>query len=200
MFKLRRARSYVETTRLLKIARRYFVMNAFDGALTMLGVLVGAYMSGNPNMRVIMSAGVAGSMAMGISGMAGAYMTERAERQRELKKLEMAMLTNLDDTLQGDASQFASVFTALVDGVSPALAAMIILSPFLLVRYSLLSMSQAFKASIIITGLELFGLGAYLAKISGESKLRYGIQMVLVGCLTAFMGFVVAMVLGQVPA
>lgn len=197
MFRLKRAKSYVEATELLKIARRYFVMNAFDGALTMLGVLVGAYMSGNPNILVIVSTGVACSMAMGISGMSGAYMTERAERRRELKTLERHMLTDLDETFHGEASHFASVVTALVFGLSPMTAAMLILSPFLLVKLGFFEMSRAFTASIIIAAVELFALGAYLAKISGESRISYGIQMIAVGCLTAFMGFLVAFIIGQ---
>jgi len=172
-------------------------MNAFDGALTMLGVLVGGYMSGNPDVRVIVSAGVAGSLAMGISGMTGAYMTERAERLRELKKLEEAMLVDLEDTFQSDASKFASFVTALVDGLSPAIAAMIILSPFIFVGLGSISAQTAFKLSIVITALELFGLGAYLAKISGESKLHYGMQMIGAGCITVVMGFIVGMIFGQ---
>ncbi len=55
-------RDYVRVT---KIARRYFVMNAFDGALTMLGILVGAYLSGNASTTLVITAGIGASIAMG---------------------------------------------------------------------------------------------------------------------------------------
>ena len=54
-----------------------------------------------------------GSVAMGISGISGAYLAERAERKRDLKKLEMAMLKNLDDTHYARATEFASVIVAV---------------------------------------------------------------------------------------
>ena len=113
------------------ITRRYFVMNAFDGALTMLGVVIGAYVAGVlENSMIIISAGIAGSIAMGASGISGAYMTEKAERTKKLKKLEKAMLANLKDGLHGKSQRFAAFFAAIVDGVSPAFAAMVVISPF----------------------------------------------------------------------
>jgi hypothetical protein len=50
-----------------EIARRYFVMNAFDGALTILGVVVGFAISHEGNARLVLSAGAGASLAMGIS-------------------------------------------------------------------------------------------------------------------------------------
>jgi predicted membrane protein (TIGR00267 family) len=184
-------RRYIRVTRLDEIARRYFVMNAFDGALTMLGILVGAYISGSQDVRVILSAGVGACIAMGMSGFAGAYMTEKAERIRKLKELEDAMLLDLDDTVYGKASRFASVFTALVDGLSPALAALLILSPFLLIKYGLVDYVSAYFMSTAVAGVTLFALGGYLAKISDESMLKYGLHMVVVGLVTAVVIFAV---------
>ena len=77
---LKRWKKYSEISDVGPITRRYFVMNAFDGALTMLGVIFGAYVSGVLKPMIIISAGIAGSIAMGVSGMSGAYMTEKAER------------------------------------------------------------------------------------------------------------------------
>src|SRR3990172_2312202 len=42
----RQVREYSEITNLGPIARRYFVIGAFDGALTILGIIVGAYAAG----------------------------------------------------------------------------------------------------------------------------------------------------------
>ena len=61
---------YHEISDVGPITRRYFIMNAFDGALTMLGVVIGAAISGNlGNSNIIISAGIAGSIAATTKGL-----------------------------------------------------------------------------------------------------------------------------------
>lgn len=67
----------------------------FWRCLTMLGVVIGAYVAKILLPIIIIIAALSGSIAMGISGMSGAYMTEKAERTKELKELERAMVTDL---------------------------------------------------------------------------------------------------------
>jgi len=178
------------------ITRRYFVMNAFDGALTMLGVVIGAYVAGVLEPMPIISAALAGSIAMGASGTSGAYMTEKAERTKKLKILEKAMLTDMKNGLHHRSHRFAMVFAAVVDGVSPAFAAMVVVSPFFGVHLGIISAYNAFFICIAITLIVLFLLGIYLARISDESMIRYGIQMLVVGLVTAFFCIITAMLLG----
>ncbi|MFH0860467.1 MAG: VIT1/CCC1 transporter family protein [Candidatus Altiarchaeota archaeon] len=189
--------TYARISKISHIARRYFIMNAFDGALTMLGVIVGAFISGLKDPMIIVSAGIAGSVAMGISGFTGAFMTERAERMRELRKLERKMLSKLDNTVHGEASRFAAIVTALVDGISPALAAIIILSPFIAVNLGFMGLDAAFRVSLAISALILFSLGAFLARISYENVLVYGVTMLMVGLLTVAASFIIARFFGS---
>ncbi|MBE0512945.1 hypothetical protein IBX38_07835 [Candidatus Bathyarchaeota archaeon] len=49
------------------------------------------------------------TLAMGLSGFAGAYMTEEAERAKKLNSLEKSMLTELKNSVVGKASRFASL-------------------------------------------------------------------------------------------
>ena len=178
------------------ITRRYFVMNAFDGALTMLGVVIGAYIANINNPGIIISAGVAGSIAMGVSGISGAYMTEKAERTKKLKDLESAMITDLKDGLHGKSYKFAAAFAAIIDGVSPALAAMVVISPFFIVNFGVISFQTAYYSSIGLTLLVLTLLGAYLAKISDENMIKYGLQMLIVGIITAFICILTSILIG----
>jgi len=180
-----------------KITRRYFVMNAFDGALTMLGVVIGAYVSGFINRpAIIISAGIAGSIAMGVSGISGAYMTEKAERTKRLKELEKAMLSDMRNSVHEKSHRFATVFAAVVDGVSPAIAAMFVVSPFFMVNFGIISAELAFYVCITITLIVLCLLGVYLAKISDESMIKYGILMLVVGLITAFLCVGTSILLG----
>jgi predicted membrane protein (TIGR00267 family) len=182
------------------VARRYFVMNAFDGALTMLGVVIGSYISGVPDSQFIIAAGLAGALAMGISGVSGAYMTESAERRKRLKELERAMLKPMHDTIHEEAQTFATTVVAIIDGISPAIASICVISPFFLEEAGLIAPELAFFASLTLTLLVLVGLGAYLAKISDESALKYGARMLLVGLLTAGLCIVISLAFGAAPA
>ena len=177
-----RYREYLKTSRAQEIARRLFVMNAFDGALTIMGVVIGAHFSGVSDPHIIITAGFAGALAMGISGISGAYLAERAERKRDLRQLEMAMLKNLNNTNYARATRFASIIVAVVDGISPALSAAILVMPYFFVPE--ISMQWAFYASLILGLAVLFTLGIFLARISDERPVVSGIQMIIVGIIT----------------
>ena len=140
---LKRWKRYHKISKVGDITRRYFVMNAFDGALTMLGVVIGAYVAGRLEPTPIISAAIAGSIAMGASGMSGAYMAEKAERTKKLKDLERAMLTDMKNGLHDKSHRFAAIFAAVVDGISPAIAAMIVVSPFIVSRFGIITIYTA---------------------------------------------------------
>jgi len=182
---IKKWKQYSKISGVGSITRRYFVMNAFDGALTMLGVVIGAYVSGILyQSTVIISAGIAGSIAMGASGVSGAYMTEKAERTKKLKKLEKAMLSDMKNGLHGKSHRFATIFAAIVDGSAPFIASIPALIPFILVP-SLLNIQIAFVLSILANMSTLFSLGVYLGKISGENILISGAKMVVSGIAVA---------------
>ena len=145
---------YFEISGVGVISRRYFVMNSFDGAMTMLGIIMGSFAVDIVNPRMVIGAGFGASLAMMISGFTGAYMTERAERRRGLIELERAMLKPLNNSIHGKAMRVATLWAALVDGLSPALAAIICLIPFFLSSFNILSLSFALYSSIgIILGM-----------------------------------------------
>lgn len=179
------------------IARRYFFKNGFDGSMTMLGIVVGAWIAGVPEPLYIVAAGLAACLAMGVSGLFGAYMTEKAERERSLKELEESMLTSLKESMHNDASNFVSVYAALVDGLSPALTAMVSLIPFFLSMTGLLAIRDAYLVSLILTLVMLFSLGLYLGKIAKANlrrRILYAAGMVTAGLLVA----AVVLILGGV--
>jgi len=184
-------RTYLRVSQAYKIARRLFVMNAFDGILTIMGVVIGVHFSGLTDPDIVITAGVGGSIAMGISGMSGAYLAERAERRRDLMKLESAMLVDLKKSQFARASEFATVVVALVDGISPAVGAVILILPYFFVPS--IDMEAAFRASLGLGLGCLFVLGLFLARISHERMIVSGVRMILVGLLTiAIVGFVSA--------
>jgi predicted membrane protein (TIGR00267 family) len=189
---LKQFRFYLKVTGAAAISRRYFVMNAFDGALTALGVIVGAWSSGPIQPRFIVGAGLGMSLAMGISGFAGAYLTERAERLRRLRELERSLLIDLGSSIHGRAFRTVVLWTAFVDAMSPALTSIASISPFIMLSHGLVSADQAVFISITTIFVILFSLGAFTGRVSKESILISGIRMLSVGLITAFIVSILA--------
>lgn len=192
---LQQLREYEDISEVGEIARRYLAMNAFDGVLTMIGVLVGNYSAGVKSTRVVIFTGLATSMAIGVSGFCGAYFTESAERKRDLDDLESYTLTGLDETKIGRASRVAAIVVSLVDGLAPFLAALVVLSPFFftslwgeIYRSYYLSLAMALGA--------LFALGAFLGAISRENIALTGMKMIGAGLLSMVLGYLLRLLEG----
>lgn len=81
---LTHVRFLLRITRTHDIVRRYFVVNGFDGALTMLGLIIGFQVSAPADLSVIVNAGLGAAIALGVSGMSSAYVSESAEQRRAL--------------------------------------------------------------------------------------------------------------------
>lgn len=177
----------MEILRVTKIARRYFVMNAFDGALMVLGVIIGAYIAGVKTPRVVMGAGLGGSVAMGISGFCSAYMTEKAERTADLKTIEHAMLSRLDNSLLEKTSFYASIFVAFANGLSPILSSIVSILPFFLSELLMFPVEYAFIFAVLINLTSLFWLGVFIGRISQKNMLLYGFLTLGVGLITAIL-------------
>jgi predicted membrane protein (TIGR00267 family) len=175
---------YIRVTGAQKILRRYFAMNAFDGAMTSLGVVIGARISGISDPGSIIGVILVSGIAMMISGFSGTYMTESAERNHSLSELENAMLSDLNDSIYGKASRFVSFFAAIVDGSAPFLASIPSLIPFLLAP-AIFNIFTAYILSIVASLMALFMLGVYLGRISGGNIFYSGLRMVISGIAVA---------------
>jgi predicted membrane protein (TIGR00267 family) len=191
----RRVRVYLHITKASGIARRYFVMNGFDGAMTIFGIVLGSWIAEVTKPEIILLAGFGACLAMGVSGFFGAFMAEKAERERHLKDMEEAA-KNRVDPIHYEAARFVVIYVALIDGLSPALTATISLTPFILASMKIISISNAYFASLALSMATLFLLGIYLGKIAKENGWLYGIAMIAVGAITALTIFLIQLFLG----
>ena len=182
--------TYLRVTKAQKILRRYFAMNAFDGAMTSLGVVIGAYISDILDPQAVIGVILVGGLAMAVSGFSGTYLTESAERNHSLNELENAMLVNLDDTIYGKASKYVSIIAALVDGSAPFLASIPSVIPFYLTSIGVLNIMTAFIMSVTASLATLFSLGVYLGRLSGSNVIISGLKMVVAGILVAALAIV----------
>lgn len=180
-----RIKMYSEISGIAEIGRRYLVMNAFDGALTMLGVIIGAIVAGLESPRLLIGTGIGASIAMGVSGLVGAYTTERAERKHKMQELEESMMFKIKDTIYEEASTFATIVVAMIDGLAPAAAAIVAVFPFFMVEWGILTLEFAYVVSLGLTFAILFVLGLFLGRVSNENMILYGLIMIAAGLLTA---------------
>jgi len=184
---LGKVKVYLDVTHARGIARRYFIMNGFDGSMTMFGIVLGSWVARINEPGIIVAAGFGACLAMGVSGFFGAFMAERAERKGHLKTLKDSVPAF--DPLHHEASKFVSIYVALIDGISPTLTAIVSLIPFVLTRMNLLSIGNAYMTSLILTLAILFSLGFYLGRTARGNVFLYGLQMVGVGIITAILIF-----------
>jgi len=178
---------YLRVARAKSILRRYFVMNAFDGSMTSLGMIIGAYITDVADSVAIIGIIMIGAVAMAVSGFAGTYMTESAERSRALNELEDAMLVDLRNTVHGEASRIVPLLASVVDGAAPFLASLPALVPFALVVLTIMPIRFAFYASIGACLATLFALGAFLGRISQRNMIYFGVRMVTAGSVVALL-------------
>ena len=184
MFKrLKRILRYSESA---EYPRRYAVMNAFDGVITILGIILGSKLLGSAEPGQIVAASVGALIAMGVSGASGTYITEMAEQERKIKELQDAMLTNLEGTILVKAHREAAVISALVDSAAAIFAGLLAVAPYFLTVAGYVSDVAAFYSSLIISLSLLFTLGVFLGKVAGRSLLFSGLKALGIGCLTLF--------------
>ncbi len=181
--KVETLQDYLSATEAMGILRRYMVMNSFDGALTMLGFITGSYAAGGRDPRIILSAGISASLAMGLSGFIGALITEKAEREKKMKELERVLFANLKGSYIDKAAKVTVISAAIVDALAPAIAALISALPLVFALYGLVSFDLAVTSSILLTLGFIFMLGFYLGKVSGGQPWKYGLYMLAAGFL-----------------
>ncbi|TFH08736.1 MAG: hypothetical protein E4H14_05850 [Candidatus Thorarchaeota archaeon] len=191
----------LELTHGVEIARRYLAMNAFDGALTMLGLILGGLftidpLNYTPGFNAILLAAAGTSIAMAISGFSGSYLAESAERDREVDDLGRAMLTDMSDSMYAKASRTTSIVVAIVDGASPAIAGFLVILPLFFVPLGILDYHIAFYIGIIICMLLLFVLGLFLGAVSKKNMWSYGAKTLFAGILTALLMFLISWLTG----
>jgi predicted membrane protein (TIGR00267 family) len=181
-------REYERIAGFFKIARRALANNSFDGVLTTIGLLMGNYVSGVRNPLIVIRTGVSTSIAIGISGLWGAYLAESAERGRELAELERVSLTDLAETKIARAGRVAVIIVSITDGLAPFISSIIVLIPMFLVTW-VGDVVIGYLLSMILALVTLFGLGMYLGNISGRSMVGYGFRTVIAGIVSIAFAF-----------
>lgn len=164
-----------------EIVRRYIIINTFDGALTILGIIVAIMVSGikDPDLVIIPSIGA--SVAMCVSGIWGSYAAERAEIRKKIRSIEAHMMKSLDNTSFARKREQMALVIGVVDGVIPLIIALILIFPFFFVNPGMISLQWAYYISLFLVSINLFILGMFAGKIAHESMVKQGLLMLFAG-------------------
>ncbi len=202
---IRNWKQYSYMSNLGEISRRKFFNNFFDGALTCAGIVSGLFIlfltdPSSYSTQNVLIMGFATAIAIGISGLWGAYLSEEAERKKKISDMdkEMAIIheegenkkDKKEKTLLERAENFATIVASLVDGGAPVLGSSLPLIPFFF--GITLTIFHFIFSYIILVGLLIY-LGIFLGKISGGGRIRYSIHLVTAGVVT----LLVTLLLGQ---
>ncbi len=170
------------------IARRYFVVNGFDGALTMLGLLMGFYFSNDDiALNMVIAACMGAAIALSVSGVSSAYISESAEKKQELKELESAMIADLQDSAHGQATRLMPFIIALVNGLAPLIFSLIIMLPLFLSQWQFELITYPVETSVLLAFILIFLLGVFIGKISDSFWLFAGLRALLIALITSLL-------------
>lgn len=174
----------------LSLSRRYFVANGFDGTLTTIGIVVGAYLSGIDDGMTIIAIGLGAAVGLGTSGIWSVWEIERAETSRTQERLEAAMLTSLEDTRLTRDLRNEQIVLALAAASGPVIAVVLMLVPFLFVGPAF-GVFEATLVSILLGILLLGTVGAYMGVISKQrwwvAAIRMGLAGIVVAVISIFL-------------
>jgi predicted membrane protein (TIGR00267 family) len=90
----------------------------------------------------------------------------------------------------------AAAKSALVVGVSALAGSLIPLLPFVLVPLGILPRVTAMVIALVISALALFAVGVYKARTTVGRPVRSGLQMAVIGIISALAGYAIGAVFG----
>ncbi|EMA11185.1 VIT1/CCC1 transporter family protein [Haloarcula marismortui] len=170
----------------LAISRRYFISNGFDGTLTSIGIIVGAVLSGVPDGYTVIKIGLGAAVGLGTSAVWSVWEIERAETRAEIRRIEQAMLTDLDDTRVQRNQRGVRFVHATMSGLGPLIGVLIPLTPFL-VAGTVVTMAEAALIAVGL-GIGVLGVfGAYMGSISNQRWYVAAVRMGLAGLVVAIL-------------
>jgi|GEM_PF-760106 len=154
------------------------VRGALDGALSTLGIVVGAY--GAPS-QIIIAAGLSGGAAASISNTFAALSSEKTKMLINLNKIKSAMLKeDFEDTILHEMESKEVRTKGILDGIATIIGA-----SFPVLPYLFLPPEQAIILAIALTSLLAFVLGIWMGKISERGLIMLGVKMALVAIVIA---------------
>lgn len=157
---------------------RLAIRGLVDGALSSLGVVIGAALANDTT--IILSAGLSGATANGFSNILAAFTAEKIGRYQDLQKVEKQMIRPLKGTSIETEIGKEVMKGGFIDGFVSIIGGLIPVVPFLF-----LDIRQGLYLSIGLVTLVAAGLGAYTGYFSKENIVFSIVKMMFFTLATA---------------
>ncbi len=161
----------------------YIVNTLFDAVFTIMGVVIGTAFSARLDLRSIIGTIITVSISLGVSSGFSVY---EAESLQEEKRFEGALLEDLDDTMLSEESRSVTQLSSVLVFITPFLAGLITLVPFILVYNGILSIGNGVRIAI---GIDLFLIFMTGYVFAIENKLMKGLRMMVLGLVVFLVGY-----------
>lgn len=159
--------------------RRYMVNTIFDSTFVILGVVIGSAFAAHSDLEIVIGTILTSSVALAISTGVSVYEAESHEQETRVKKIESAMLRDLQGTEVHRRSGASTSLIAIANFSAPLIVCAIVVSPFLLIGSS--DMQTAGMAAVALAISILFVVGAVLGRMSGRNPWVRGSRMAVIG-------------------
>jgi VIT1/CCC1 family predicted Fe2+/Mn2+ transporter len=163
----------IEIKKQRKIQLRDIILGGQDGLVNILGLSLGLF-AAHSSGRIIIIAALAAGFSEAVSMGAVAYTSASADETRQKAGL---------------------LFDSVVVGITALIGAILPIIPFFFLSGNSVA---AVIIAIIISACVLFGFGISKAKVVGGNPWRSGLQILLIGLVSAFAGFLIGWLLGVV--
>ena len=161
---------------------RDFILGAQDGIVNVLGLVLGVA-SATFDTKIVLISGLAGLFAESISMGAVAFTSSKAARDYYRKTKEKGEAALYKDPFSIGLFVF---FTTIFGSIIP------------LIMFFLMPVKQGIIASVILSGIVLFIIGAVKGKMTMGHPVKAGFEMLMIGLLAAIVGYVIGTLLGVV--
>jgi len=162
---------------------REIVFGLEDSLVSTMGTLTGIAIGTHSTFVVILS-GLVLLATEGTSMAAGSYLSSKSALETEQNLHSGGHVTV--------AQKIKSVHAAAVMGISYFFGGFVPLAP-----YFFLSTTPAVFLSIFLTTVSLFLVGVWSSRFTKRPALRSGFEMLVISCIAALIGYVIARVVSQ---
>jgi len=160
-----------------------------DGVILIVGLLIGVS-EATANSKMVIVSGLVGGIANAFGNSIGFYTSESAERGEQIRfhkergqKLEDGYVHSHEEVLASSALSFFATILALIFPIAPF--------------FFIADIGTAMIACVAISGIMLFALGAYIAKLNEECWWKSGLKYALLGFAGAAIAYFIGDFLGH---
>lgn len=164
-------------------ANPYIINSLFDAVFTIMGIVIGSTFSATLDLRSIIGTIVTVSLSLGVSSGFSVY---EAEILQEKKRIEETLLEDLEYTVIADKFRRVTLLSSVFVFITPLLAGVTTLIPFILVYVGMYSIEMGVRIAIIVD-LSLVFISGYVFAV--ENRLMKGLRMMVLGIGVYLIGY-----------